>query len=168
MIFGRVFSQQRRDVRDGHSANHRDHGNVAWAGGAYLPVMCDHILMTEGSGLFFGGFPALVQAAIGQKTSAEDFGRREKCIRRSAARWIFREPDDGRLHRADSRSGRLKLVHQTLSPFSPCEISRPALLRRRRLRNFFQAIPASNTTCAKSSARYRRCQRIRRVPRGVW
>jgi len=22
------------------------------AGGAYLPVMCDHILMTEGSGLF--------------------------------------------------------------------------------------------------------------------
>ena len=24
------------------------------AGGAYLPVMCDHILMTEGSGLVFG------------------------------------------------------------------------------------------------------------------
>src|SRR5260370_1581504 len=35
------------------------------AGGAYLPVMCDHILMTEGSGLFLAG-PALVQAAIGQ------------------------------------------------------------------------------------------------------
>src|SRR5579859_2018288 len=31
------------------------------AGGAYLPVMCDHILMTEGSGLFLAG-PALVQA----------------------------------------------------------------------------------------------------------
>ncbi|HEX8764212.1 MAG TPA: carboxyl transferase domain-containing protein, partial [Candidatus Acidoferrum sp.] len=29
------------------------------AGGAYLPVMCDHILMTEGSGLFLAG-PALV------------------------------------------------------------------------------------------------------------
>src|SRR5262249_24626290 len=43
------------------------------AGGAYLPVMCDHILMTEGSGLFLAG-PALVQAAIGQKTSAEDLG----------------------------------------------------------------------------------------------
>ena len=25
------------------------------AGGAYLPVMCDHILMTEGSGLFLAG-----------------------------------------------------------------------------------------------------------------
>jgi 3-methylcrotonyl-CoA carboxylase beta subunit len=43
------------------------------AGGAYLPVMCDHILMTEGSGLFLAG-PALVQAAIGQITSAEDLG----------------------------------------------------------------------------------------------
>src|SRR6201996_5109105 len=43
------------------------------AGGAYLPLMCDHILMTEGSGLFLGG-PGLVQAAIGQVTSAEDLG----------------------------------------------------------------------------------------------
>ncbi|MGH9580883.1 MAG: carboxyl transferase domain-containing protein, partial [Terriglobales bacterium] len=29
------------------------------AGGAYLPLMCDHILMTDGSGLFLAG-PALV------------------------------------------------------------------------------------------------------------
>ena len=41
------------------------------AGGAYLPVMCDHILMTDSSGLFLAG-PALVQAAIGQKASAEE------------------------------------------------------------------------------------------------
>ena len=43
------------------------------AGGGYLPVMCDHVLMTDGSGLFLAG-PALVQAAIGQKVSAEDLG----------------------------------------------------------------------------------------------
>jgi acetyl-CoA carboxylase carboxyltransferase component len=43
------------------------------AGGGYLPVMCDHILMTDGSGLFLAG-PALVQAAIGQKVSAEELG----------------------------------------------------------------------------------------------
>ena len=43
------------------------------AGGAYLPLMCDHILMTEGSGLFLAG-PALVQAAIGQKSDAEELG----------------------------------------------------------------------------------------------
>lgn len=43
------------------------------AGGGYLPVMCDHILMTDGSGLFLAG-PALVQAAIGQKVDAESLG----------------------------------------------------------------------------------------------
>ena len=43
------------------------------AGGAYLPVMTDQMLMTEGSGLFLAG-PALVQAAIGQKYSAEELG----------------------------------------------------------------------------------------------
>ena len=43
------------------------------AGGGYLPVMCDHVLMTDGSGLFLAG-PALVQAAIGQKYTAEELG----------------------------------------------------------------------------------------------
>src|SRR5450432_2462130 len=43
------------------------------AGGGHMPVMCDHVLMTDGSGLFLAG-PALVQAAIGQKVSAEELG----------------------------------------------------------------------------------------------
>ncbi len=43
------------------------------AGGAYLPVMTDTVLMTQGSGLFLAG-PSLVQAAIGQRTSAEELG----------------------------------------------------------------------------------------------
>jgi len=43
------------------------------AGGAYLPVMTDSVLMTEGSGLFLAG-PSLVQAAIGQKVGAEELG----------------------------------------------------------------------------------------------
>ena len=43
------------------------------AGGAYLPVMTDTVLMTEGSGLFLAG-PSLVQAAIGQKTDPEELG----------------------------------------------------------------------------------------------
>jgi acetyl-CoA carboxylase carboxyltransferase component len=43
------------------------------AGGAYLPVMTDTVLMTMGSGLFLAG-PSLVQAAIGQKTDAEELG----------------------------------------------------------------------------------------------
>ncbi len=62
------------------------------AGGAYLPVMCDHILMTEGSGLFLAG-PALVQAAIGQKTSAEDLGG-AKMHAQISGTVDFREPTD--------------------------------------------------------------------------
>ncbi len=62
------------------------------AGGAYLPVMCDHILMTEGSGLFLAG-PALVQAAIGQHTPAEELGGARVHAQISGT-VDFREPND--------------------------------------------------------------------------
>ncbi len=62
------------------------------AGGAYLPVMCDHILMTDGSGLFLAG-PALVQAAIGQIVSAEELGG-AKMHAEISGTIDFREPDD--------------------------------------------------------------------------
>ena len=62
------------------------------AGGAYLPVMCDKILMTDGSGLFLAG-PALVQAAIGQKTSSEELGGAQMHAQISGT-VDFREPDD--------------------------------------------------------------------------
>jgi len=62
------------------------------AGGAYLPVMCDYILMTEGSGLFLAG-PALVQAAIGQKASAEELGG-AKTHAQISGTVDFREPND--------------------------------------------------------------------------
>src|SRR4051812_33522085 len=62
------------------------------AGGGYLPVMCDHVLMTDGSGLFLAG-PALVQAAIGQKVSAEDLGG--SVMHSSISGTVdFREPND--------------------------------------------------------------------------
>ena len=62
------------------------------AGGAYLPVMCDKLLMTEGSGLFLAG-PALVKAAVGQKISAEDLGGAE--VHASISGTIdFKEEDD--------------------------------------------------------------------------
>jgi acetyl-CoA carboxylase carboxyltransferase component len=62
------------------------------AGGAYLPVMCDKLLMTEGSGLFLAG-PALVKAAVGQKISAEDLGGAE--VHASISGTIdFKEKDD--------------------------------------------------------------------------
>ncbi len=62
------------------------------AGGGYLPVMCDHVLMTEGSGLFLAG-PALVQAAIGAKYTAEELGG-AKMHAQISGTVDFREPDD--------------------------------------------------------------------------
>src|SRR5579872_500021 len=62
------------------------------AGGGYLPVMCDHVLMTDGSGLFLAG-PALVQAAIGQKVSADELGGAQMHSQISGT-VDFREPDD--------------------------------------------------------------------------
>jgi 3-methylcrotonyl-CoA carboxylase beta subunit len=62
------------------------------AGGGYLPVMCDHVLMTDGSGLFLAG-PALVQAAIGQKYSAEELGGAAMHAAISGT-VDYREPDD--------------------------------------------------------------------------
>ncbi len=62
------------------------------AGGGYLPVMCDNVLMTDGSGLFLDG-PALVQAAIGQKVSAEELGG--AAMHSAISGTVdFREPND--------------------------------------------------------------------------
>ncbi|HYT94892.1 MAG TPA: carboxyl transferase domain-containing protein, partial [Gemmataceae bacterium] len=62
------------------------------AGGGYLPVLCDKLLMTEGSGLYLAG-PALVKAAIGQNVSHEDLGgaRMHAAI---SGTIDFREPDE--------------------------------------------------------------------------
>ena len=84
------------------------------AGGAYLPVMCDHILMTDGSGLFLAG-PALVQAAIGQKTSAEELGGAEMHAQISGT-VDFREPDDEACLRR-IRSLVDKIGHPPAAPF---------------------------------------------------
>ena len=62
------------------------------AGGAYLPVMTDTVLMTEGSGLFLAG-PSLVQAAIGQKTDAEELGGASMHAEISGT-VDFKEPND--------------------------------------------------------------------------
>src|SRR5882757_2306766 len=84
------------------------------AGGAYLPVMTDHILMTEGSGLFLAG-PALVEAAIGQKYSAEELGGATMHAEISGT-VDYKEPND-HLCIARLRSLVSKLGHPPKAPF---------------------------------------------------
>ncbi len=85
------------------------------AGGAYLPVMTDTVLMTEGSGLFLAG-PSLVQAAIGQKTEAEELGGAAMHAEISGT-VDFKEPDDAAcLARLRSLVG--MMGQRTAGPFS--------------------------------------------------
>ncbi len=84
------------------------------AGGAYLPVMTDHILMTEGSGLFLAG-PALVEAAIGQKYTAEELGGATMHSEISGT-VDFKEPND-HLCLARLRSLVSKFGHGPRAPF---------------------------------------------------
>ncbi|TDI18285.1 MAG: acyl-CoA carboxylase subunit beta [Acidobacteria bacterium] len=70
--FGRIFRYNARISAQGIPQIAAIMGSCV-AGGAYLPVMCDKILMTEGSGLYIAG-PSLVKAAIGQDLDSEDLG----------------------------------------------------------------------------------------------
>jgi 3-methylcrotonyl-CoA carboxylase beta subunit len=85
------------------------------AGGAYLPVMTDTVLMTEGSGLFLAG-PSLVQAAIGQKTDAEELGGAAMHAEISGT-VDFKEPND-HLCLARLRSLVEKIGSPAKAPFS--------------------------------------------------
>ena len=93
------------------------------AGGGYLPVMCDSILMTNGSGLFLAG-PALVQAAIGQKYSAEELGGAEMHAAISGT-VDFHEPDDEACL-ARIRSLVDKMGYRRLSPYDRKKPEPPA------------------------------------------
>jgi 3-methylcrotonyl-CoA carboxylase beta subunit len=70
--FGRIFRNNSVISAAGLPQFAAIMGNCV-AGGAYLPVLCDKILMTEGSGLYLAG-PSLVKAAIGQIVEAEELG----------------------------------------------------------------------------------------------
>jgi 3-methylcrotonyl-CoA carboxylase beta subunit len=70
--FGRIFRNNAVISADGIPQFAAIMGNCV-AGGGYLPVLCDKLLMTEGSGLYLAG-PALVRAAIGQVVDSESLG----------------------------------------------------------------------------------------------
>ncbi len=89
--FGRIFRNNAVISAEGIPQFAAIMGNCV-AGGGYLPVMCDTLLMTEGSGLYLAG-PALVKAAIGQEVSSEELGG--AAMHASISGTIdYREPND--------------------------------------------------------------------------
>jgi len=89
--FGRIFRNNAVISADGIPQIASIMGACV-AGGGYLPVLCDTLIMTEGSGLYLAG-PALVKAAIGQEVDSEDLGGATMHAEISGT-IDFKEPDD--------------------------------------------------------------------------
>ena len=89
--FGRIFRNNAIISAAGIPQTAAIMGNCV-AGGGYLPVLCDEVLMTEGSGLYLAG-PALVKSAIGQVVDSEDLGGAQMHAAISGT-IDYREPND--------------------------------------------------------------------------
>src|SRR5438876_3797112 len=98
--FGRIFRNNSIISAAGVPQFAAIMGNCV-AGGAYLPVLCDKILMTKGSGLYLAG-PSLVKAAIGQVIDAEELGGAQMHAEVSGTVDFFEKSDESCLKRLRS------------------------------------------------------------------
>src|SRR3982750_4053282 len=98
--FGRIFRNNSVISAAGIPQYAAIMGNCV-AGGAYLPVLCDKVLMTEGSGLYLAG-PSLVKAAIGQVIDAEELGGAKMHAEGSGPVDFFEKTDESCLKRLRS------------------------------------------------------------------
>jgi acetyl-CoA carboxylase carboxyltransferase component len=103
--FGRIFRNNSVISAAGIPQFAAIMGNCV-AGGAYLPVLCDKILMTKGSGLYLAG-PSLVKAAIGQIVDAEELGGAQMHAEISGTVDFFEKDDPSCLKRLRSLIGLL-------------------------------------------------------------
>ena len=120
--FGRIFRHNARLSAMGVPQIAAIMGSCV-AGGAYLPVMSDKILMTEGSGLYIAG-PSLVKAATGQELSGEDLGGVRLHAELSGT-VDFHEKDDISCLRRIRELASL-MGHRKNAPFDRAEAREPA------------------------------------------
>lgn len=112
--FGRIFRNNAVISAAGIPQFAAIMGNCV-AGGGYLPVLCDTLLMTEGSGLYLAG-PALVKAAIGQTVDSESLGG-AKMHAAVSGTIDYREPnDDACLEQLRRIVGTIPEVHGRVQP----------------------------------------------------
>src|SRR5439155_11980499 len=95
------------------------------AGGAYLPVLCDKILMTKGSGLYLAG-PSLVKAAIGQIVDAEELGGAEMYAEISGTVDFYEKDDPSCLKRLRSLIALLPEAKESKTSEASKETAKPA------------------------------------------
>ncbi len=111
--FGRIFRNNAVLSAAGIGQIAAIMGNCV-AGGGYLPVLCDKLLMTEGSGLYLAG-PALVKSAIGQEVSSEELGGAEMHAAISGTIDYHEKDDDSCIERIR----RLVGTHRADDPHPP-------------------------------------------------
>src|ERR1700745_1133531 len=112
--FGRIFRNNSVISAAGIPQFAAIMGNCV-AGGAYLPVLCDKILMTKGSGLYLAG-PSLVKAAIGQLVDAEELGGAQMHAEISGTEDFFEKDDASCLSALRSLGGLLPEAISTGAP----------------------------------------------------
>ena len=121
--FGRIFRNNSVISAAGIPQFAAIMGNCV-AGGAYLPVLCDKILMTKGSGLYLAG-PSLVKAAIGQIVDAEELGGAQMHAEISGTVDFSEKDDPSCLKRLRSLVALLPEARESTSNM-PKETSKPA------------------------------------------
>src|SRR5436190_9836518 len=117
--FGRIFRNNSVISAAGIPQFAAIMGNCV-AGGAYLPVLCDKILMTKGSGLYLAG-PSLVKAAIGQIVDAEELGGAQMHAEISGTVDFFEQDDSSCLKRLRSLVALLPEAQQSKQSKTPTE-----------------------------------------------
>ena len=122
--FGRIFRNNSVISAAGIPQFAAIMGNCV-AGGAYLPVLCDKILMTKGSGLYLAG-PSLVKAAIGQIVDAEELGGAQMHAEISGTVDFYEKDDPSCLKRLRSLVALLPEAKKSEAARAPRETAKPA------------------------------------------
>ena len=122
--FGRIFRNNSVISAAGIPQFAAIMGNCV-AGGAYLPVLCDKILMTKGSGLYLAG-PSLVKAAIGQIVDAEELGGAQMHAEISGTVDFYEKDDASCLNRLRSLIALLREAETTKTAKIDKKMPKPA------------------------------------------
>ena len=122
--FGRIFRNNSVISAAGIPQFAAIMGNCV-AGGAYLPVLCDKVLMTEGSGLYLAG-PSLVKAAIGQVVDAEELGGAHMHAEVSGTVDFYEKDDPACLTRLRSLVAHLPEAEAAKKDGAAKDVTRPA------------------------------------------
>ena len=158
--FGRIFRNNSVISAAGIPQIAAIMGNCV-AGGAYLPVLCDKILMTEGSGLYLAG-PSLVKAAIGQVVEQEELGGAKMHAEISGTVDFYEKDDQSCLKRMRSLVGLLPEAEASEARAAEEQAMRRSETSRCRLRHHQPRRPQAIRR-ARSARLDHRCGFVRRI-----